>query len=499
MKVISLETIIPNFLKQRAFLTPNRNALVFKNKTWSFAQLFEKAKDYAQTISSLGIKQEDTVALLMKNRPSTVFIIHALQQLRVKAVFLNHRLTPSEMTFQLKDSQAKLLISDDDFKHILNEIHPLYDSLPLLTFKELESLPKKDIEVVKEYMLSDICSIMYTSGTTGNPKGVLQTFGNHWWSAVGSALNLGIRDDDAWLCTVPIFHISGLSILMRSVIYGIPVYLMEQFNETKVNTLLQTGDITIMSVVGAMLQRMVSSLNEQGYHSKFRCMLLGGGPAPRPLLEACAEKGIPVFQSYGMTETSSQIVTLAPEDSLKKLGSAGKPLFPSELKIMSEGKVNKPFEPGEIVVKGPNVTIGYLNRPEANQNSFCEGWLKTGDIGYVDEEGYLFVMDRRSDLIISGGENIYPAEIEEVLLAHPNVEEAGVTGIKDEVWGQVPIGFVVLNHSVSEEELISFCRKKLAKYKIPKKLYKVESLPRNASNKLLRRRLIEIIPKDMEI
>ncbi|MGV3463927.1 MAG: o-succinylbenzoate--CoA ligase [Heyndrickxia sp.] len=491
-------TNIPNFLKQRAFLTPNRNALVFENKTWSFTQLFEEAKIYAQKISTFRIKEEDTVALLVKNRPQTVFIIHALQQLRVKTVFLNHRLSPSEMIYQLKDSQAKLLISDEDFINIQNEIQSIYSSIQLTTIKELEHLSMQEIEVINEYRLSDICSVMYTSGTTGRPKGVLQTFGNHWWSAIGSALNLGIKEDDAWLCTVPIFHISGLSILMRSVIYGIPVYLMEQFNETRANDLLQSGKITIMSVVGTMLQRMVTSLNVQGYHKKFRCMLLGGGPAPRPLLEACAEKGIPVFQSYGMTETSSQIVTLAPEDSLRKLGSAGKPLFPSELKIISDGKENIPYEPGEIVVKGPNVTIGYLNRPEANQKSFQDGWLKTGDIGYVDEEGYLFVMDRRSDLIISGGENIYPAEIEEVLLAHPNVIEAGVTGMEDEVWGQVPIGFVVLVESISEDELISFCRQKLAKYKIPKKIFKAASLPRNASNKLLRRKLKEMLPKDME-
>jgi len=494
-----MDTNVPNFLKQRAFLTPNRNALVFENKTWNFAELFEEAKIYAGKISSFGIKEEDTVALLVKNRPHTVFIIHALQQLRVKTIFLNHRLTPSEMIFQLKDSQAKLLVSDDDFIDIQNDIHLLYDSILLTTIQEVGHLPRKEFEVTNEYILSDICSIMYTSGTTGHPKGVLQTFGNHWWSAIGSALNLGIKDDDAWLCTVPIFHISGLSILMRSVIYGIPVYLMEQFNETKVNALLQTGDITIMSVVGTMLQRMVTSLDGQGYHEKFRCMLLGGGPAPRPLLEACAEKGIPVFQSYGMTETSSQIVTLAPEDSLRKLGSAGKPLFPSELKIISEGKENIPYGPGEIFVKGPNVTIGYLNRPEANQNSFQDGWLKTGDIGYVDEEGYLYVMDRRSDLIISGGENIYPAEIEEVLLAHPNVIEAGITGTEDEVWGQVPIAFVVLNQPISEDELISFCKQKLAKYKIPKKIFKAATLPRNASNKLLRRRLKEMLPKDTEI
>jgi o-succinylbenzoate---CoA ligase len=499
MKVIKMELNIPNFLKQRAFLTPNRKALTFESESWSFAEMFEMVTILSKKISSLGIMQEDSVALLLKNHPQTVFIIHALQQLRVKAVFLNHRLTPSEMVYQLVDSQSKLLISDNDFDKVTKEIHNLYSPIMLKSIQEIECLPMNDINILEEYQLSDVCSIMYTSGTTGYPKGVLQTYGNHWWSAIGSALNLGIKDDDAWLCTVPLFHISGLSILMRSVIYGIPVYLMEQFNETAVNTLLQTGNVTIMSVVGAMLQRMVTSLNEHGYHKKFRCMLLGGGPAPRPLLETCIQKGIPVFQSYGMTETSSQIVTLAPEDSLNKLGSAGKPLFPAQLKIMTDGNENIAFEPGEIIVKGPNITIGYLNREEANRNSFMDGWLRTGDIGYIDDEGYLYVMDRRSDLIISGGENIYPAEIEETLLSHPFVAEAGVTGIEDGVWGQVPIGFVVLLNPVSEGELLQYCQERLAKYKLPKKLYMVSYLPRNASNKLLRRKLAELIPKDMEI
>ncbi|MBS4173901.1 o-succinylbenzoate--CoA ligase [Bacillus sp. FJAT-49736] len=493
-----METNIPNFLKQRAFLTPDRHAIIFDGKSWTFREMFEEAVILSQKISSLGIKEEDTVALLLKNRPSTVLIIHALQQLRVKTLFLNHRLTPTEMVFQLKDSQAKLVICDIEFENIFHDTHQHISSINIKTIAEMEKLPIQEIKLVQEYSLSDVCSIMYTSGTTGHPKGVLQTYGNHWWSAVGSALNLGLKEDDAWLCTVPLFHISGLSILMRSVIYGIPVYLMEQFNEDKVNALLIAGDVTIMSVVGTTLTRLIHSLNKQEYHSKFRCMLLGGGPAPRPLLEACAEKGIPVFQSYGMTETSSQIVTLSPEDSFRKLGSAGKPLFPAQLKIMSEGRENMPFEAGEIVVKGPNVTIGYLNRPEANQTSFKDGWLYTGDIGYVDDEGYLYVLDRRSDLIISGGENIYPAEIEEVLLAHPYVAEVGVTGSEDAVWGQVPIGFVVINGPVSEEELMEFCKGRLAKYKIPKKIYEVTSLPRNASNKLLRRKLAELIPKDMD-
>jgi O-succinylbenzoic acid--CoA ligase len=194
-----------------------------------------------------------------------------------------------------------------------------------------------------------------------------------------------------------------------------------------------------------------------------------------------------------MTETVSQTATLSPEDSLEKIGSAGKPLFPFQLKIMADGREAAPLEAGEIVVKGPHVTPGYLNREEANRASFHNGWLYTGDIGYLDEEGYLFVLDRRSDLIISGGENIYPAEIEEVLLGHPSVLEAGVAGVQDEKWGQVPYAFMVVRDDASDEELAAFCREKLASYKVPKKFIRVSELPKNGANKLVRRELLKLL------
>jgi o-succinylbenzoate---CoA ligase len=214
------------------------------------------------------------------------------------------------------------------------------------------------------------------------------------------------------------------------------------------------------------------------------------------LLEKCKDKQIPVYQTYGMTETSSQIVTLSPEYSFSKLGSAGKTLFPSQLIIInSNGMQAKPGIAGEIVVKGPNVTRGYLNREDETLKKISEGWLSTGDIGYLDEEGFLYVLDRRSDLIISGGENIYPAEIEGVLASHPDISDAGVIGMKDEVWGEVPAAFVVskTQSPLTEDEIVHFCLQKLAKYKVPKKIYFIKEIPRNASKKILRRKLRELL------
>lgn len=491
-----MSNYIPNWLLQRAYVTPDRTALVFGKQSWSFAEMKEIVLQLAASLAAIPIQEGSKAAILMKNRPETVWVIHALQQLGIETVFLNHRLTASELTFQLEDSGAKTLIFDRDFSSEIESLTKLSAVKPIAA-NEIGQLSKKNLPKRKEFFLNDVCSIMYTSGTTGKPKGVLQTYGNHWWSAIGSSLNLGLHENDAWLCAVPVFHISGLSILMRSVIYGIPVYLMEQFDAQEANQLLKSGNITIMSVVSVMVNRMLGKLADQRYHSNFRCMLLGGGPAPRPLLELCKEKSIPVFQTYGMTETASQIVTLSPEDSLKKLGSAGKPLFPSQIKIIAtDGREAKPHETGEITVKGPNVTHGYLKRDNDNLKSFHDGWFFTGDLGYIDENGYLFVLDRRSDLIISGGENIYPAEIEGVLMGHEAVIEAGVAGIEDPVWGQVPYAFIVANKKVDEDELKSFCRNQLAAYKVPKRIYQIDVLPRNGANKLMRRHLLQYIPEE---
>jgi O-succinylbenzoic acid--CoA ligase len=484
---------IPNFLVKRAFLTPERTAIYFQNEIYTFQDLYQRSYLTAGQLQHNGLKKNQYVGVLLISHLDTVVILLALQLLGVKAVILNNRLTASELAWQLNDSKADLLITESSFSD-------LDLSKPTILKEKLFVSDSEAPVIQEEVSLADVCTIMYTSGTTGNPKGVIQTYGNHWWSAVGSALNLGFVDSDCWLCSVPLFHISGYSILMKCIIYGMPIVLHEKFDASVTIEDIKDKKVTMMSVVSATLTRIVGELQDSRLPAAFRCMLLGGGPAPLPLLEACVEKDIPVFQTYGMTETSSQIVTLSPEYSLSKLGSAGKPLFPSQIKIeLEDGRMGGPGEAGEIVVKGPNVTGGYLFRPDATAEKLREGWLYTGDIGYLDEDGFLFVLDRRSDLIISGGENIYPAEIESVLLSHPDVAEAGVAGVEDAVWGQVPVAFIIRREgsTLSQEELQSFCMERLAKYKVPKHFRFVAELPRNAANKLLRRKLLEL-GSDME-
>lgn len=495
---------IPNWLKKRAFLTPERPALIFENETLTFWDTYTRAKEMSSKLATISIEQGDFVGVLLRNHPDTVIIFHALQMLGATAVILNNRLTVEELAWQLADSKCTCLLSEEKFAETIEALVAKEPAFQIWKKEQLqiEIEPATETTIRDEFSLDEVCSIMYTSGTTGFPKGVIQTYGNHWWSAIGSVLNLGLTDKDIWLCNMPLFHISGYSILIRSVVYGMPIVLHDGFNEQKVIEDIRTYQITIMSVVSASLSRIVKELGDERLSEQFRCMLLGGGPASLALLNSCKNSGMPVFQTYGMTETSSQIVTLAPEDSIRKLGSAGKPLFPAQLKIVNrDGIEQPPRAEGEIVVKGPNVTTGYLYCEAENADKINDGWLYTGDIGYVDEEGFLYVLDRRADLIISGGENIYPAEIEGVLLSHHAVVDAGVIGMDDERWGQVPVAFVVCDDEsvVTEAELTAFCQEKLAKYKLPKKIVFTDSLPRNASNKLLRRSLREQLLKGDEL
>ncbi|MDF1509366.1 o-succinylbenzoate--CoA ligase [Robertmurraya sp. DFI.2.37] len=486
--------MIPNLIIKRATLTPNRVAIRFERQNYTYKELYELAYRKAGYLQKLGVEKGDYVACLLKSHLDTIVILVSLQLIGGVAVLLNNRLTADELMWQLNDSKADLLITEREFVEKISVVASQLDKLTIVWKETIDAIPFEEPAILEEIELQAVCTVMYTSGTTGNPKGVLQTYGNHWWSATGSALNLGIQEEDSWLCAVPLFHISGYSILMRSLIYGMKLVLHDSFQPDEVIKAIKDEKVTIMSVVTTMMTRLLDALGEEKLPTTFRCMLLGGGPAPLSVLEQCVERNIPIYQTYGMTETSSQIVTLAPEYSIEKLGSAGKPLFPSQLKIIAaDGSEVGAYQSGEIIVKGPNVTRGYLHREHEHEKYFLDGWFKTGDIGYLDKDGFLFVQDRRSDLIISGGENIYPAEIEGVITSHPQIEDAGVIGIADPKWGQVPVAFVLTKADLTEEEVKEYCKGKVANYKLPKKIYFVEQIPRNASRKLLRRALREML------
>lgn len=480
--------VIPHWLTKQASLVPNQTAIENEiGKSITFSSLEEQSKCLARKLATLDIKEGSHIGILSTNEISMVVVIHALSYLGAVVVLLNTRLTKEELAYQIKDAEVSTLLVCDQLEIKAKEMD---FNIPIKSFSEIEQLPVRKVKLLSEINLDSIFTIIYTSGTTGFPKGVVHTYGNHWSSAIGSALNLGLYAKDKWLAMLPIFHVSGLSVFIKSVIYGMPVLLHQKFDVEKVNHAIVEQGVTIVSVVTVMLQRLVAALGDDKYPNSFRCMLLGGGPAPKPLLEQAKKYHIPVFQSYGMTETSSQIVTLSPNDALTKIGSAGKPLFTAQIKI------NNPDADsiGEIYVKGPMVTKGYFNNQLATENSFQDGWLATGDLGYLDDDGFLYVMDRRTDLIISGGENVYPAEVEAVLTGMDQIAEVGVVGREDMIWGQIPVAFIVKsNQSLTAEETIKYAQEKLATFKVPKQIHFVDHLPRNASNKLMRKELLKLI------
>ena len=498
---------LPDWLTRCAENRPGHLAVQSDQVRWSFAELDRQAARLARQLATMGVQEGHPVALLAANGLPYVAFVHALTRLGAILVPLNLRLTLEELYWQVRDVHASLLVCDENNASLATEIGLAVPQLPLATLgKEakggetvLSELPENDVRLRTLIDLSAPQAILYTSGTTGQPKGAVITYGMQWWNAVGSALNLGHSLDDRWLVCLPLYHIGGLSILMRSVIYGISVMVHEKFDPLGVNHSILKDKITLISVIAVMLQRMLDDLdaNWDGacYPSTLRCVLLGGGPAPYPLLEACILRGIPVIQTYGLTESSSQAVTLSPADTVRKPGSAGHPLPPVQLRIMHDNRQASAGEPGEIFLQGPTITPGYVDRPEATAQAFQDGWFATGDIGYLDKDGYLYVLDRRVDLIISGGENVYPAEIESVLQSHPAVKEAGVCGQADPQWGQVPVAFVVLNDGsmLSAEELLDYIAQKLARYKRPRAIYFTEQLPHTSSGKLLRRVLPRLL------
>lgn len=461
-----------NWLQKRVRLSPKETALVFEGKAETFEEIYQAVEELAGKLFFRGVRQGDRVAILGKNDRLTFLLIHALQQIGAETLFLNNRLTKKEIAFQLENAKVKEVLISDAF---LDKVESG------ISYTEIKLSEYIKPVILTNWDLTKVASIMYTSGTTGNPKGVIQTYENHWWSAVSSVLNLGLTEKDSWLCAVPIFHISGLSIMMRSMIYGIPVYLEEHFDEVKITKMLLSGEVSTISVVTSMLERLLSNY-DGSYHPNLRTVLLGGGPASKVTLEVCKMRNIPLVQSFGMTETASQIVTLSPKDALNKIGSSGKALFPAEVKIA---------EDGEILLKGPSITPGYLHNEAATKEAFSDGWFKTGDIGYLDEMGFLFVLERRSDLIISGGENIYPTEVEQIISSYESVQEVAVVGKVDAKWGSVPIAYIVADAHFNEADLQNICQTNLARYKIPKQFLLVASLPKTASGKIQRNKLKE--------
>ena len=480
-----------DWLSQRAKLSPEDVALIFKNEQWTYAQLNESVHAVAGILHEKGINAGAHVGILLQNRPIYVVIIHALARLRAVTVPLNLRLKSNELSWQISQAECVFILCSNESKDRLSDLELknlemiLVDSMGWPTVinraSNLETQPFLfDLEAVQ--------GIYFTSGTTGRPKGAMLTFKNHLWSAMGSAYRLGHHSDDRWLLVLPLYHIGGQAVVFRACQYGITIVLQERFDAEDLYQALKMHQVSIVSLVPTMLQRLILSFDDDGVPEKLRCILLGGATAPQSLVDHCLARNIPIALTYGLTEAASQVATASPAQVRLNPGTVGKPLFSCELHIVRQGNAEcQPYEVGEIVVTGETIMQGYFHAQEATETALFQGGLHTGDLGYLDESGNLWVVSRRTDLIISGGENVYPIEVENVLLSHPAVREACVVGIDDPEWGQRVYALVVKDAlEVSEQELIAYCRKHLAAYKRPYMVHFLDQIPRTASGKILR-------------
>ncbi|MDR7555407.1 MAG: o-succinylbenzoate--CoA ligase [Armatimonadota bacterium] len=482
--------LTPDWLAYRARVAGGRLALVAGDEHLTFADLDRRAAGLARRLAGLGVAAGDHVAVLLRNGPAYAETAFALARLGAVMVPLNTRLATPELAWQLADSGARWLLSEERLaaqaRQAVGDGTVTPGASRLLLVEAVAREPEADARLQERIDLSQVQGIVYTSATTSRPKGAQLTFGNHWWNAAGSALHLGVRRDDAWLAVLPFYHVGGLALLWRCVLYGIPLVVHEGFDADAANRAIDAGGVTMVSVVATMLQRMLDARAHRPFPPSLRCVLLGGGPAADALLERCAALGVPVAPTYGLTEAASQVATLPPDEFARKRRAAGRPLFPVEVRIDAP-----PGAVGEILVRGPTVMVGYWNRPEETAHALRDGWLHTGDLGYLDADGDLVVVDRRDDLIVTGGENVYPSEVEAVLRAHPAVADAGVFGVPDPEWGQVVAAAVVARPGaqVDVAALQAFCAARLARFKVPRRIWVVDDLPRSTGGKLVRRAL----------
>lgn len=466
-----------DWLSHRALALPGAEAVVSDGQSITYSELDTRATNVASGLRESGVRDGDRVAVLSPNSVELVELIHALPRLGAVLVPLNLRLTAEELAWQLKDAGVARLLTHRQSQPMATAAAAAAGIAAPLVMPVEGSAP---LDAVSVHEPSDPHSIIYTSGTTGRPKGAVLTYGNFLASATGSAFNLGVVPDDRWLACMPLFHVGGLSIVLRSVIYGTCMVLAERFEEQEVARLMREERITLVSFVATMLRRLFA-VDDAPASPSLRAALIGGGPVPEQLLRQASVLGYPVVQTYGLSETASQVATLSVGDALEHVGSAGKPLLTARLKVAAGIGLS-----GEILVSGPIVSPGYLRGGDIVPSADEEGWFHTGDVGVLDEDGFLYVLDRRDDLILSGGENVYPAEVEAALMAHPDVDRAAVVGLPDAEWGQVVAAALVAKGEATDEAIIAWARERLAGYKVPRRLVRVDELPETASGKVRR-------------
>ncbi|HEX2316724.1 MAG TPA: long-chain fatty acid--CoA ligase [Thermomonospora sp.] len=480
---------------RRARKTPGRVAVVHDTTRLTYAELHRRVCALANGLRDLGVRPGDRVAYLGPNHPAFLETFFAAGMLGAVFVPLNMRLAAPELAYCLDDSGAGVLVHAPEHDAVAAEAAGARRRLPLTGYEDL--IAASPAEPIDEPVgLDDPCLIMYTSGTTGRPKGAVLTHGNITWNSVNVLIDVDLAADEVMLVVAPLFHTAGLNMTcLPTLLKGGTVILMSAFDPAAVLETIEAHRVTYMFGVPVMFDAMAACPAWPSADlSSLRGLNCGGAPVPPATIRVYQERGLAFSQGYGMTEAAPGVLYLAKEDSARKAGTAGVPHFFTDVRVVDPDLRDVgPGEKGEILVSGPNVMRGYWGRPGETARAMTSGWFRSGDVATVDEDGFVAVVDRVKDMIISGGENIYPAEVEAALLEHPGVAECAVIGVPDERWGEVGRAVVVPAPGArpDEADLLTFLGARLAKYKIPKYVVFAEDLPRNPTGKILKNRLRE--------
>lgn len=496
---------------RRARQTPDATAIVFGDRRFSYRDLAERVTRLAHALRGLGVAPGDRVALLSTNHPAYLESLFAAGLLGAVLVPLNMRLTVPEVGYALRDSGARVLIHSGALTRtaaaasadqggvvarVVLDGEPDHGAVDYETIIAAAGTERIDLVVKRD----NPCFIMYTSGTTGYPKGVVLTHDTVLFAVLNPIVDLDLCSDEVSLIAAPLFHTGALNfVALPTVLKGGTVVIEESFDPGRALRVIEREGVTYSFSVPTMLDAMSANpaWNDTDL-SSIRRWIVAAAPVPLRTLRTYAARGVALCQAYGLTETGPGALVLRPAETSRKLGTAGVPHFFTDVRVAGAGTIEAvPGEPGEIQICGPNVMGEYWNRPDATESAFtADGWFRSGDVGVRDDEGYITIVDRLKDMIISGGENIYPAEIEKVILEMPGVRDCAVFGVPDEKWGEVGCAAVVLDagHVLSKTELDTFLSDRLARYKLPAALVVLDELPSTATGKVRKDQLRVMFP-----
>ncbi len=495
---------IGDFLTRRSILSPDREGLVCEGVRRTYKELNSRANRLANAMKALGVGYGDRVSMLALNEPEYYDMYFGLGKIGAILVPVNYRLAGPEIQYVLSDCETKVFVFGKEYMETVDSIRndipakeliAISDDPPQWT-KSYESMIGNASDEEPEIMGGDedTLTILYTSGTTGRPKGAELTHSYYLWSSVNLQSTLGPNVGDTTLIALPLFHIGALAGLPYFVHGGGKAIFLRSLDPQRFLELLQEEKVSGFGSVPALLDflKLVPNFDKYDW-SSVKVILVYAAPVPVTLIKEYEAAGIEVRQLYGLTECNTGTV-LDSENALSRAGSCGKPFFHTEVRVVDDnGQDVGPEENGEVLLRAPNVMKGYWNRPDDTAAAFKDGWLCTGDIAKIDKDGFLYIMDRKKDMIISGGENIYPAEIEDSLLNNPKVADVAVIGYQHEKWGEAVEAIVVVKEGeeLTEGELIEWCQGKIGRFKIPKKVVFSDSIPRTPTGKILKRILRE--------